>query len=342
MTDTNTRSSTDIETDIVKINEALFTISELRSSLRSFKQLVQQENKGPTYVNAFGERLNLVKNGVNRLTSEAEGLKGALVYAQVAAKHNYDWLSIKDAVENDAAAEERRQAEIGAGRSKDPSAQIKKTSDQMLRQLSSVVLERRKPTSTANFITTHIDQWLAHEKPNNVNMSITFDSPEHDTMSGSACCVTIAVEKALRVVLSLNYHNTSDTLVVHRYEMKSANEEKNSQQDALLFQKLNVLADSAFQDMGVMPARESLSSILHWIASYHNLFTEPCFRCNRRLQFDSPHYKFLPPMVRTWVRRKVDYMEPDREMPQAYTTAGMAYHMLCFVGATKVAAKINQ
>lgn len=37
------------------------------------------------------------------------------------------------AVENDAAAEERRQAEIGAGRSKDPSAQIKKTSDQMLR-----------------------------------------------------------------------------------------------------------------------------------------------------------------------------------------------------------------
>lgn len=47
-------------------------------------------------------------------------------------------------------------------------------------------------------------------------------------------------------------------------------------------------------------------------------------------------------MVRTWVRRKVDYMEPDREMPQAYTTAGMVYHMLCFVGATKVAAKINQ
>lgn len=38
------------------------------------------------------------------------------------------------AVENDAAAEERRQAEIGgAGRSKDPSAQIKKTSDHMLR-----------------------------------------------------------------------------------------------------------------------------------------------------------------------------------------------------------------
>lgn len=78
-------------------------------------------------------------------------------------------------------------------------------------------------------------------------MSITFDSPEHDTMSGSACCVTvsrwmgrvyhrgdgclymsvlqIAVEKALRAVLSLNYHKASDTLVVHRYEMKSANEE---------------------------------------------------------------------------------------------------------------------
>lgn len=35
----------------------------------------------------------------------------------------------------------------------------------------------------------------------------------------------IAVEKALRAVLSLNYHKASDTLVVHRYEMKSANEE---------------------------------------------------------------------------------------------------------------------
>lgn len=45
-----------------------------------------------------------------------------------------------------------------------------------------------------SFITTHIDQWLAHEKPNNVNMSITFDSPEHDTMSGSACCVTVRLD----------------------------------------------------------------------------------------------------------------------------------------------------
>ncbi|KAI9321514.1 hypothetical protein BX666DRAFT_1829547, partial [Dichotomocladium elegans] len=70
-----TRSATEIEQDVIKINEALSTISELRSSLRNFKKLVQQEHKGPTYITTFGERLNSVKHCLNRLTSESDGIK---------------------------------------------------------------------------------------------------------------------------------------------------------------------------------------------------------------------------------------------------------------------------
>ncbi|KAI9271686.1 hypothetical protein BDA99DRAFT_301915 [Phascolomyces articulosus] len=108
MTDTS-RSLPEIEQDIVKINETLATISEVRSALKDFTSLVLQESKGPNYVHAFGDRLNHVKRGLNRLAAESEVLKGGLSYAQVAANKTYHWPTIKNAVENNAAAEERRQ-----------------------------------------------------------------------------------------------------------------------------------------------------------------------------------------------------------------------------------------
>ncbi|KAI7858586.1 hypothetical protein BDC45DRAFT_312067 [Circinella umbellata] len=75
MTDTS-RSLGEIEQDIVKINETLATISEVRSALKDFTSLVLQETKGPNYVHAFSDRLNHVKRGLNRLAAESEVLKG--------------------------------------------------------------------------------------------------------------------------------------------------------------------------------------------------------------------------------------------------------------------------
>ncbi|KAI8365663.1 hypothetical protein EDC96DRAFT_188338 [Choanephora cucurbitarum] len=68
-------------------------------------------------------------------------------------------------------------------------------------------------------------------------------------------------------------------------------------------------------------AKDSLYHVLNWFASYHDLFTRPCQRCHKLLQFDSPQYKYLPPMVRTWPKRTLD----DSEQP-----LNVAYHMRCF------------
>ncbi|KAI8138070.1 hypothetical protein BJV82DRAFT_320676 [Fennellomyces sp. T-0311] len=187
------RSLGEIEQDIVKINETLATISEVRSALKDFTSIVLQETKQPNYVHAFSDRLNHVKRGVNRLAAESEGLKGGLSYAQIAANKTYHWPTIRNAVENNAAAEERRQAETNAGRPRDPCLLIKKNTDRTFREFSPVVLDRKAPSTTPNYITTHINEWLAHEKPSNVMLSIHFDQPEHETVSGSSCSFTVSL-----------------------------------------------------------------------------------------------------------------------------------------------------
>ncbi|ORE02305.1 hypothetical protein BCV72DRAFT_54594 [Rhizopus microsporus var. microsporus] len=86
----------------------------------------------------------------------------------------------------------------------------------------------------------------------------------------------------------------------------------------LVFQKLSLLAAVAFEDMTTLFARESFFYILDWLSSYHDLFTAPCIRCHKVLQFDSPVYKYTPPVVRTWNTKHTT----DR--------TAVAYHMRCY------------
>lgn len=131
--------------------------------------------------------------------------------------------------------------------------------------------------------------------------------------------------------LELEYEKNTDTLIIHQYDIKSVKEQKHFWQDSqyLVFQKLNLLATSAFEHMLVFYAKESLHNILDWFASYYDLFSKPCHRCHKLLQFDSPHYKYLPPMVRTWTKKQPlgSVNEPS---PLLRQEVGVAYHMRCF------------
>ncbi|KAL1929142.1 hypothetical protein VTP01DRAFT_2201 [Rhizomucor pusillus] len=340
-----TRSLAELETDIANISAALVTVSDLRSSLRSFAALIEDENRTSSFVQQFTERLTNLREGLGRLSLESESLRGALDYAQSAANAKYDWENIKANLDSGEAGEDGANLVENKNKEAEAGSIIQRDAERIHKELSSVVMERSTPltsqSSTKNIITSFIKDWFTNEKAENINVSIESDSEEREASTGSACSITIQVAQALKASLDMEYHKASDSLIIHRYGIDAVSEKAPLEHDSryLLFQKLNILADAAFQDMSVLPARESFMSIMNWISSYHNLFTEPCVRCHKRLQLDSPQYKHLPPMVRTWVRRKIDYMEPDREMPQAYTTAGIAYHMQCFVGATKVAAK---
>lgn len=89
-------------------------VSELRSTLKGFTTLVQQEKKKRNYVIAFTDHLNQLKRGLNRLGAEGESLKGkrrrtitrlsillnselsllfeaGLTYAQTINSSQFDW-----------------------------------------------------------------------------------------------------------------------------------------------------------------------------------------------------------------------------------------------------------
>ncbi|KAI8875404.1 hypothetical protein K501DRAFT_151400, partial [Backusella circina FSU 941] len=69
------RQPADIEQDINNINQALLSVSEIRSSLKHFTDLVQAEQKGPNYVHSFSDRLRCIRRDLNSLSAQGENLK---------------------------------------------------------------------------------------------------------------------------------------------------------------------------------------------------------------------------------------------------------------------------
>lgn len=92
------RSLKELENDITRIDEALCMVywsrlhprhtkspsstdpfskvSELRTALRGFRQVIQDEKNNAQYVQTFNDQLNAVKRGLQRLATESDGLKG--------------------------------------------------------------------------------------------------------------------------------------------------------------------------------------------------------------------------------------------------------------------------
>ncbi|KAI8373069.1 uncharacterized protein BYT42DRAFT_500534 [Radiomyces spectabilis] len=71
-----TRTVPEIENDLVTVDQALATVSEIRSSLHQFTRLIQTERKTPNFVYQFSDRLNTIKRELNRLSTAGENLKG--------------------------------------------------------------------------------------------------------------------------------------------------------------------------------------------------------------------------------------------------------------------------
>ncbi|EPB92574.1 hypothetical protein HMPREF1544_00587 [Mucor circinelloides 1006PhL] len=140
------RSPEDIEKDIANIEHALLTVSEVRSSLKHFTDIVRAEQKGPNFVQSFSDRLKCVKRDLNTLSAEGENLKGALEHAQIAANENkFNWSLIKSEAEKEAAEEEirYREEEANSGKAKELGSIVKASADHAYKELSSVVLERK-------------------------------------------------------------------------------------------------------------------------------------------------------------------------------------------------------
>lgn len=330
----STEDPAELVKDIANIDHALLTVSEIRSSLKSFVQLVQEEKKGPSFVHSFSERLNSIKRELNTLSAEGENLKGALEHAQIIANENkFDWNLIKSETQKEAAEEEIRcrEEETNSTKTKETGSVVKANAEYAYKQLSLVVLEH-KPNLTPSvplFFTKYINEWITERKPKDIDFTVRLKEEEKLSSSGSTCRIKICAQKALVAELELEYERNSDTLIIHQYDIKGVKEKKHSWQDSqyLVFQKINLLATDAFEDMLVFFAKESLFNILEWFLNYHDLFTKPCHRCHKILQFDSPQYRYLPPMVRTWAKKAPT---ANNDLSDSSPPLATAFHMRCY------------
>ncbi|CAO3634501.1 unnamed protein product [Cunninghamella blakesleeana] len=329
------RTQQEIEQDITNIDHALSTVSEIRSCLQQFVNTVKTTPTGPTYVHQFSEGLNKIKREINRITAESENLKTSLEYVQqISQANNFEWPAIKEAIESEPVLEQQYQVENKDKR--ETGNMIKKKVDYLFSELSSISLDKYQESTSNipdNFITNHFNQWIETDKQNSNNIIGEFVQPEQLVKTGSACSLKISVHKVLTATLDLEYHHFSDSLIIHRYEIKGPKEQKPFWQESKynVFRKINVVAAQAFEDISVLSAREALIGVLNWLSSYQHLFTEPCHRCKKRLQFDSPQFKHLPPVVRTWAQQKNNGIRSD-EYPASQQYLGVAFHLRCFTG----------
>ncbi|ORX59642.1 hypothetical protein DM01DRAFT_1371507 [Hesseltinella vesiculosa] len=250
-------------------------ISHVDHTLSTFVKIVESNPQQPSYIHQFSDGLNKIKRELNRLSGESESLKGVLEYTHVLAQqNNFDWPAIKE---------------------QKPVA--------------------RQDTSEATFITSVLQQWLASEKLKSIPVQHRLVQPEQKITNGSVCSLELTVRNILTATIDFEHHEPSDSLIIHRYDIKHPKEQKPYWQDSSynVFQKIHTVASRALDDLTRFAAREALVNVLDWLTSYHQLYQEPCARCQKRLQFDSPQFKYLPPVVRTWDQ-----------------TIGTAYHLKCF------------
>ncbi|CAO3670578.1 unnamed protein product [Rhizopus stolonifer] len=306
-----TRDPATLERDVSQIDQALAQVSNVRNSLKQFVQLIEQEQKGPNYVQAFSERINKFKQDLHQLGNESELLKGANIktivcigiYTIKSNQEEFDWLK-REKEEN----QKTIKKEIGSS--------VENKANYAYKQLSSVVFDQN-PTSIESFFTTCTQDWIAHNKEQASRIKLSFK--EQPVVSGTTCLLKVIVQKGFVAELELEYLTSSNTLVIHQHDIRGLKEDKHCWQDTqyLVFQKLNLLASVALKDMSAFFARESLFSILEWFSSYHDLFTATCNQCSHVLQFDTITAKYLPPIVRTWNTKHIQ-------------NKPVAYHRRCF------------
>ncbi|KAI8989972.1 hypothetical protein BDB01DRAFT_779580 [Pilobolus umbonatus] len=251
----------------------------------------------------------------------------------IAHANEFNWDLIKSEIDKEAVEAENKyqKEENHMMKIKEPGVLIKRSADYAYKELSSVVLNKHPIPSSSieHFFTTYTEQWKLQNKTNQENVSISFIHPEQSSLAGSTCRIKICVHKTLSAELELEYERESDTLSIHQYNIGSLKEQRPTSDDSqyLVFRKINLLATKAFEDMLVFFAKESLFNILDWFASYHDLFNKPCHRCHKLLQYDSPQYKHLPPMVRTWAKKSSLFNVNNTQQRQT----GIAYHMRCSI-----------
>ncbi|RHZ86149.1 hypothetical protein Glove_54g8 [Diversispora epigaea] len=153
-----------------------------------------------------------------------------------------------------------------------------------------------------------IDNWLleAKKRPYKVDIEkIEFDS------IGRVTGLLVSIDNLLKAGIILKYDDINEPLspfslvriAVFGYHEKKTIRESS---DTIEFQRITQIGLNLLNDFD---PKNSLTKLLDWISSYHDLYTAKCKKCEKILSHESYSYKYLPSKT---IRESSDTIEFQR------------------------------
>ncbi|KAG2184046.1 hypothetical protein INT44_009057 [Umbelopsis vinacea] len=153
--------------------------------------------------------------------------------------------------------------------------------------------------ASKGLIKAFVNDWIK-TSPISKYADIQYAVEESTTLTGSACCLKISIPHVLCAYLSIQFDEGKHSVVFDNFCVVAYREDKPlwERSDYAVFEKINILAMEKLDEMAKSNAQIAVYSVLNWIASYNDLFTATCHKCQKRLLFNSPQFKYLPPTLR--------------------------------------------
>ncbi|KAG2184385.1 hypothetical protein INT43_000294 [Umbelopsis isabellina] len=328
---------------IAKIDELLETLADTRASVRHLCRVTTDESRTVEFPQIFNERLRTVKGVLGRLGTEVDGAQGILEYAHnISAAKTFNIDSIVREESNDVMDflnDDLQGNEIG-DTNKEFGSALKQNASFLLREITiatkytlkrvNEISEDRDPkrldtkgkdtSSESGMITAFINDWIKTSSLSKHTI-IQYAVEESNTLTGSACCLEISIPHVMKAYLSIQHDIEKDGVVFDNFCIVAYREEKPlwERSDYSVFSKINILALERLDEIAKKSSQKAIYCVLNWIASYHDLFTATCHKCQKRLLFNSPQFKYMPPTLRI-LKSSEDHDEQIRYL---------AYHDKC-------------
>ncbi|GAB5588747.1 Mediator of RNA polymerase II transcription subunit 27 [Umbelopsis nana] len=308
--------------NIEKVDGLLNTLADIRVSVRQLFQVTTEESQVIEFPQIFNERLRTVKGVLGRFASETESAQGALEYAHnLSASKTFDINAIISDESNDTMdfLNDEIPGNDAGDSNKEFGTALKQNASYVLREIATATpytLKRLAEVSddrdskrvdtkgegkdsSPGMIKTFVNDWIK-TSPFSKHATIEYAIEETNTLTGSVCCLKISITHVLTAFLSIQYDAGKDSVVFENLCVVAYREEKTlwERSDYAVFEKINILAMERLDEMAKNNAQQAIYNVLTWVASYHDLFTATCQKCQKRLLFNSPHFKYIPPTLR--------------------------------------------
>ncbi|KAL1916935.1 uncharacterized protein VTP21DRAFT_5132 [Calcarisporiella thermophila] len=288
-----------MEREIEKINEMLTALNELRTAVSHIVDTFRIDfdpTKVAASIQTFKTYVEIAEKNLTRSSSLSHEIQGYL--------HNLNTtVLISEISPDENTSTDKPKTELGK---RDTYVQAaisifnkhrslsttREDNDLLSESITNIAKNKHKRLKET------VENWRENrQKPCPVNI-IWVSNPNMAGISG----LVVTIGKIMKSNISLSIDMHTGVIDISRVVTFGYKEEKESweESDLIVFKKISHLATDVVEYGRQWDPNNLLIFFLDWLWSYNNLFTQPCRNCGQLLIFDSPHYKFLPPVMRTF------------------------------------------